>query len=92
MDYIFQNSKFYLKKFDKAEFVRKNYKMEPYELGIKIMSVGGEPGGGLPEVRKKIEEEWGCKVLEAMGNANMVRYYLVNIQSKMACILSVQIM
>ncbi|WP_244525345.1 AMP-binding protein [Bacillus sp. 166amftsu] len=54
-----------------AEFVRKNYNMEPSELSIKIMSVGGEPGGGLPEVRKKIEQDWGCKVVEAMGNADM---------------------
>lgn len=75
-----------------AEFVRKNYKMEPYELGIKIMSVGGEPGGGLPEVRRKIEEEWGCKVLEAMGNADMALYYSVNVLNKMACTLLVQIM
>jgi len=54
-----------------AEFVRKNYHMEPYELGVKLISVGGEPGGGLPEVRKKIEQDWGCKVVEAMGNADM---------------------
>lgn len=54
-----------------AEHCREHFKMEPRELGIKIMSVGGEPGGGLPEVRKKIEEEWGCQVLEAMGNADM---------------------
>lgn len=54
-----------------AEHIRKNYQMEPSELGIKIMSVGGEPGGGLPEVRKKIEQDWGCKVVEAMGNADM---------------------
>lgn len=55
-----------------AEYVREHLNMEPKELGIKIMSVGGEPGGGLPEVRSKIEEDWGCKVLEAMGNADMV--------------------
>lgn len=54
-----------------AEHVRKHFDMEPSELGIEIMSVGGEPGGGLPEVRKKIEEDWGCKVMEAMGNADM---------------------
>jgi len=54
-----------------AEFVRENYNMEPSELGLALMCVGGEPGGGLPEVRKKIEQDWGCKVLEAMGNADM---------------------
>lgn len=54
-----------------AEHCREHFNMEPRELGIKIMSVGGEPGGGLPEVRKKIENDWGCQVLEAMGNADM---------------------
>jgi phenylacetate-CoA ligase len=54
-----------------AEHCREHFNMEPRELGIKIMSVGGEPGGGLPEVRKKIEQEWGCQVFEAMGNADM---------------------
>ncbi|WP_102348617.1 phenylacetate--CoA ligase family protein [Bacillus sp. Marseille-P3661] len=54
-----------------AEYVRENYDFEPKDLGIKLMSVGGEPGGGLPEIRNKIEQEWGCKVLEAMGNADM---------------------
>ncbi|SDH86148.1 phenylacetate-CoA ligase [Alteribacillus persepolensis] len=54
-----------------AEFVKKNYGMHPSELGLKLMSVGGEPGGGLPEVRRKIESEWNCKVMEAMGNADM---------------------
>lgn len=54
-----------------AEHCREHFNMEPRELGLKIMSVGGEPGGGLPEVRRKIEQEWGCQVLEAMGNADM---------------------
>lgn len=54
-----------------AEFVKDKYNMHPSELGIKIMSVGGEPGGGLPEVRKRIESEWNCKLMEAMGNADM---------------------
>jgi phenylacetate-CoA ligase len=54
-----------------AEHIRSKYNIEPSELGIKLMSVGGEPGGGLPEVRKKIEQDWGCKVVEAMGNADM---------------------
>ncbi|GAE24559.1 phenylacetate-coenzyme A ligase [Halalkalibacter wakoensis JCM 9140] len=54
-----------------AEYVRQNYDFEPSDLGLKIISVGGEPGGGLPEVRNKIQQDWGAKVLEAMGNADM---------------------
>ncbi|GAB7386406.1 AMP-binding protein [Bacillaceae bacterium] len=53
-----------------AEYVRKQG-MNPKDLGIKVISTGGEPGGGLPQIRSRIEEEWGCKVVEAMGNADM---------------------
>lgn len=54
-----------------AEHIREKYEIEPSSLGVKLISVGGEPGGGLPEVRSKIEQDWGCKVVEAMGNADM---------------------
>ncbi|MDT8861337.1 AMP-binding protein [Alkalihalobacillus sp. MEB130] len=54
-----------------AEYVRQNYDFEPSDLGLEIISVGGEPGGGLPEVRNKIQQDWGAKVVEAMGNADM---------------------
>lgn len=45
--------------------------LEPKDIGFKMIGVGGEPGGGLPKVRAKIEEEWGVRVFEAMGNADM---------------------
>ena len=32
-----------------------------------IVITGGEPGGGLPAVRTRIEEAFGCDVTEAMG-------------------------
>ncbi len=53
-----------------AEFVRSLGK-DPKELGIKLIGTGGEPGGGMPEIRSRIEREWGCTVVEAMGNADM---------------------
>jgi phenylacetate-CoA ligase len=34
------------------------------ELGIKILLLGAEPGAGIPEVRKKLEEEYGAKVFD----------------------------
>ncbi len=34
-------------------------------LGINIVMCGGEPGAGLPEVRKKIEESYGAKLFDA---------------------------
>ena len=44
------------------------------ERGIDIVGssvnkilVAGEPGGGEPEMRRRIEEAWGARVTEAMG-------------------------
>jgi phenylacetate-CoA ligase len=34
---------------------------------IKRVMVAGEPGGGEPAMRHKLEEAWGAKVYEAMG-------------------------
>lgn len=34
---------------------------------IKRVMVAGEPGGGEPAMRAKLEEAWGAKVYEAMG-------------------------
>ena len=41
-------------------------------LGIKGFMVGGEPGGGIPHIRKKIEETFGANVQECMGNGDML--------------------
>jgi phenylacetate-CoA ligase len=41
-------------------------------LGIKGFFVGGEPGGGIPQVRKRIEDAFGCTVRECMGNGDML--------------------
>lgn len=34
-------------------------------LGIKIMLCGAEPGAGIPEVRQRLEGEYGAKVFDA---------------------------
>jgi len=36
-------------------------------LGLKNMITAGEPGGGDPLIRGKIEEAFGCQVRESMG-------------------------
>ncbi|MGE5147010.1 MAG: phenylacetate--CoA ligase family protein [Candidatus Eiseniibacteriota bacterium] len=36
-------------------------------LGVKQIAVAGEPGGGDPVIRRRIEEAFRCKVNEAMG-------------------------
>jgi phenylacetate-CoA ligase len=41
-------------------------------LGIRGFMVGGEPGGGIPHVRKKIEDAFGANVQECMGNGDML--------------------
>lgn len=41
-------------------------------LGIKGFMVGGEPGGGIPELRKQVEDGFGAVVRETMGNGDMM--------------------
>jgi phenylacetate-CoA ligase len=37
---------------------------EAGELGIKLLACGGEAGAGVPELRKKLEESFGAKLLD----------------------------
>lgn len=37
------------------------------QLGIKKIICAGEPGAGLPEVRKKIQEAYGAKLFDSAG-------------------------
>ena len=39
----------------------------PRSLGIERMAVAGEPGGGDPVIRNRIEAAFGCTANEAMG-------------------------
>src|SRR6202158_6276084 len=55
-----------------ADYVRREAKMDPRALGIKKFVCGAEPGAGIPAVRAKITEEWGARVTEGLGNADMV--------------------
>jgi phenylacetate-CoA ligase len=46
------------------------YLAERYDLrgsSVERVLVAGEPGGGEPAFRAKLEEGWGAKVMEAMG-------------------------
>jgi phenylacetate-CoA ligase len=36
-------------------------------LGIRILLLGAEPGAGIPEVRSKLEAEYGARVFDAGG-------------------------
>jgi phenylacetate-CoA ligase len=37
------------------------------QAGLRRILVAGEPGGGEPDLRRKLEETYGAKVYEAMG-------------------------
>jgi phenylacetate-CoA ligase len=45
--------------------------VDPRELGVRKIMVGGEPGGGEAATRALIEASWGARVTEGMGNADM---------------------
>ena len=54
-----------------AEYARNKMGVDPRGLGIRLICTGAEPGGGIPGVRRRMEEEWNCTVLESVGNADM---------------------
>lgn len=41
-------------------------------LGVERIIVGGEPGGGVPEIRNQIEAAWGATSCETLGNSDVV--------------------
>ena len=41
------------------------------EIGVRHLVVGGEPGGGIPALRQRIEDAWGAKVSELMGGTDL---------------------
>jgi phenylacetate-CoA ligase len=55
-----------------ADYVRREARMDPRDLGFKKFVCGAEPGAGIPAVRAKISQEWGAHVNEGLGNADMV--------------------
>jgi len=45
------------------------------ELGVERIIVGGEPGGGIPAIRNRIEELWGAKCCEMLGGTDLGMAY-----------------
>jgi phenylacetate-CoA ligase len=41
--------------------------IDPASLGIKRITVAGEPGGSVPSTRKRMEDAWGAKVYDHVG-------------------------
>lgn len=53
-----------------ADYVRKKHNMQPSELGFRLLVVGAEPGGGVPAVKKRLQEDYEAIVSEGMGNSD----------------------
>ncbi len=58
-----------------AEYAREQMGIDPRSLGIKRIQGGAEPGAGVPAIRQRLEEEWGCMVTEGIGNADLIPVY-----------------
>ncbi|MBZ5570919.1 MAG: AMP-binding protein [Acidobacteriia bacterium] len=54
-----------------AEWIRREAQLEARDLGLKKLFCGAEPGAGIPAVRAKLQEDWGARVTEGLGNADM---------------------
>ena len=50
-----------------ADIARSKLGIDPRELNIKIITVAGEPGAGIPGTRKRMEDAWGAKVYDHVG-------------------------
>lgn len=50
-----------------AEMVRKELQREPASMGLRLMIVGGEPGGQIAAVREQLSAMWQCEVRDSMG-------------------------
>ncbi|MBI3089489.1 MAG: AMP-binding protein [Candidatus Tectomicrobia bacterium] len=58
-----------------AEYAQTKMRLDPKSVGIRRILCGAEPGGGVPGVRRKLEELWGCEVTEGVGNADIIPVY-----------------
>ncbi|WP_376797336.1 phenylacetate--CoA ligase family protein [Thermogemmatispora sp.] len=66
-----------------AEYVRNKFHVEPRTLGIRRIQLGAEPGGGVPAVRQRIEEDWGAFVTEGIGNADVLPVYAADCDERL---------
>jgi len=50
-----------------GELVEKILGIRAADLGLRLLMVGGEPGGQIPAVRRQISAVWDCPVRDVMG-------------------------
>lgn len=65
-----------------AEYARERMGIDPRSLGIKRIQGGAEPGAGVPAIRQRLEEDWGCMVTEGIGNADLIPVYAAECDQK----------
>jgi len=53
-----------------SDYLRKKENLDPSELGFKKLVVGAEPGGGVPAIKKRLQEDYQCLLSEGMGNSD----------------------
>ncbi len=54
-------------------------------LPVKRLTVGAEPGGGVPGIRRHIEETWRATVTESVGNGDVVPVYAAESDVRDGC-------
>ena len=47
--------------------------------------VGAEPGGGVPEIRARIESEWNATCTESIGNVDVITIYSAECEAQDGC-------
>ena len=50
-----------------ADTAKTKLGIDPKSLGIKRITVAGEPGGSIPSTRNRMQEAWGAKVFDHCG-------------------------
>ena len=68
-----------------AEIAREKMNLSVAELGIRKVMVGAEPGGGVPEIRARIEREWNAKCTESIGNADLITIHSAECEARDGC-------
>jgi phenylacetate-CoA ligase len=58
-----------------AEAARLQLSRDVREIGVRRLVVGGEPGGGIPALRERIEDAWGAVSCELMGGTDLAVIY-----------------
>ena len=68
-----------------AEIAREKMNISTADLGVKHLMVGAEAGGGVPEVRARIEREWNAKCVESIGNADLITIHSAECEHQSGC-------